>query len=344
MRLKKCAKCGKLFNTAKNEQTLCDECVATAKSTTIRPRTCRECGTTFDGGPRAWYCPECRKIREKESTKRYRDNGPTRPLGSIDHCIVCGKEYVVKSGLQHYCPDCAGEAVRQLDREASKKWNAENNFYQQRSQKPRSGQKICVICGKPVPPGTPRVTCSEECDKLRIKYNQGKAEIKRGTCKFPTTVERLGKEFPLAPVELTPEIIKELEADLLSVIKRCPDCGQLFVKKSKNARFCRACALRRSLESTQKSSNEHYYADVEASRAKRREDYAKNREAVRAYQAAYYAAHKDEIKQRRQQNQQKKAGDKKALKAYQAKYYAQNKERIKAQRKAKKERDAAEKK
>ena len=251
---------------------------------------------------------------------------------------------MVKSGLQHYCPDCAEEAVRQLDREASKKWNAENNFYQQRSQKPRSGQKICVICGKPVPPGTPRVTCSEECDKLRIKYNQGKAEIKRGTCKSPTTVERLGKEFPLAPVELTPEIIKELEADLLSVIKRCPDCGQLFVKKSKNARFCRACALRRSLESTQKSSNEHYYADVEASRAKRREDYAKNREAVRAYQAAYYAAHKDEIKQRRQQNQQKKAGDKEALKAYQAKYYAQNKERIKAQRKAKKERDAAEKK
>ena len=310
MRLKKCQKCGKLFNTAKNEQTLCDDCVAAAKSTTIRPRTCRECGATFDGGPSARYCPSCRAIRRKENAKRYRQNGPARPLGSIDHCIVCGKEYVVKSGLQHYCPDCAEEAVRQLDREASKKWNAENNFYEQRSQQPRSGQKICVICGKPVPPGTPRVTCSEECDKLRIKYNQDKAKIKRGNRESPTTVERLDKEFPLAPVELTPEIIKELEADLLSVIKRCPDCGQLFVKKSKNARFCRACALRRSVESTQKSSNKHYYADVEASRAKRREDYAKNREAAQAYQAAYYA---------------------------------KNKERIKAQRKAKKERDAAEK-
>lgn len=336
MRLKKCQKCGKLFSTGKYEQALCDDCVAAAKSTTIRPRTCCECGTIFDGGPAARYCPSCRAIREREAAKRYRQNGPARRLGSIDHCIVCGKEYVVQSGTQHYCPDCAEEAVRQLDREASKKWNAENNFYQQRYQQPRRGQKVCVICGKPVPPGTARITCSAECDKLREKYNRDKVEIKRGDRKSPTTVERLDKELPLAPAELTPEIIKELEADLLSVIKRCPDCGQLFVKKSKNARFCQACALRRSRESAKKSSNAHYYADVEASRAKRREDYAKNREAVRAYQAAYYAAHKDEMKQRSQQNQQKKPRDKEALKAYQAEYYAKNKERIKAQRKAKK--------
>jgi predicted nucleic acid-binding Zn ribbon protein len=173
MRLKKCVKCGKLFNTAKNEQALCDDCVAAGKATTIRPRTCRECGTTFDGGPRAWYCPSCRKNRQKEVAARYRKNGPNRSLGSIDHCIVCGKEYVVKSGRQRYCPDCAEDAVRQLDREASKKWNAENNFYERRSQQPRCGQKICVICGNPVPPGTPRITCSPKCNKLRIKRNRG---------------------------------------------------------------------------------------------------------------------------------------------------------------------------
>jgi rubrerythrin len=26
----------------------------------IRTRTCRQCGKEFQGGPRAWYCPECR--------------------------------------------------------------------------------------------------------------------------------------------------------------------------------------------------------------------------------------------------------------------------------------------
>lgn len=311
MRLKKCSKCGKLFNTEKNEQALCDDCVAAGRATTIRPRTCRECGVTFDGGPRAWYCPSCRAIRQKENAKRYRQNGPARHLGSIDRCIICGKEYVVKSGGQHYCPDCAEEAVRQLDREASKRWNAENNFYEQRARQPRSGQKVCVICGKPISPGTARVTCSEECDKLRIKYNQDKAEIKRGNRKSPTTVERLDKDLLLSPAELTPDVIKKLEIDLLSVIKRCPDCGQLFVKKSKNAKFCRDCAWRRNRESTKRSSTEHYYADVEASRAKRRENYAQNREAVRAYQAAYYAAHKDEIKQQRKAKKERDVAEKK---------------------------------
>ena len=195
MRLKKCIKCGKLFSTVKEEKALCDDCIAAAKSTTIRPRTCRECGVTFDGGPRAWYCPNCRAIRQKEAAKRYRQNGPSRLLGSIDHCIVCGKEYVVNAGTQHYCPDCAEEAYRTLDREASKKWNAENKFYERRTPQQRRGQKVCVICGKPVPPGTPCITCSDECDKLRIKWHQDQAQIRQGTRKSPTTVNRLDNDF-----------------------------------------------------------------------------------------------------------------------------------------------------
>lgn len=46
----------------------------------------------------------------------------------------------------------------------------------------------------------------------------------------------------------------------------------------------------------------------------------------------------------KQRSQQNRARNKEALKVYQAEYYAKNKERIKAQRKAKKERDVAEKK
>ena len=25
----------------------------------IKDRVCRQCGAVFQGGPRAWYCPEC---------------------------------------------------------------------------------------------------------------------------------------------------------------------------------------------------------------------------------------------------------------------------------------------
>lgn len=255
MRLKKCTKCGELFNTDKNGKTMCDACVAAARSTTIRPRTCHECGAVFDGGPRAWYCPDCRAARQKEQAANYRRNGAARSIGSIDICEVCKREYVVTGGLQRYCPDCAEEAIREKDREASRRWNVENHFHEKRSQTPRSGQKVCVICGKPVPPGTPRVTCSPECDKLRRRS--------------PSGVERLDKTLPAAPVILTPKVIKELEPDLLSVIKRCQKCGKPFVRKSGAAKFCRSCTA------TTKSYQAEYYAKnkerIKAQRKAKRE-------------------------------------------------------------------------
>lgn len=32
-------------------------------------RICKECGIKFSGGPRAWYCPNCRKERQKKQAE-----------------------------------------------------------------------------------------------------------------------------------------------------------------------------------------------------------------------------------------------------------------------------------
>lgn len=293
MRLKKCLKCGKLFNTAKNSQSLCDECIAEGKATTIRPRTCRQCGAIFDGGPRAWYCPECRKIREKESAKRYRDNGPTRPLGSIDRCSVCGKEYVVNSARQRYCPVCAPEAIREVDREASKKWNAENGFYD-RTQLERSGQKICVICGKPVPPGTPRVTCSDECDRLRKKKMRAEINFKRGRKKSIPDITRLDKQVTEDIVP--PDVINSLMDDIRSVIVRCADCGDWFVKTSAASKLCKKCS---------KSHRLKYMREYAREKSKERGENLQNAEAKKQYQAEYYRKNKERIQAQRKAKKQK---------------------------------------
>ena len=91
----------------------------------VKPRICRQCGAVFDGGPRAWYCPSCRRERAKESNRRKRAKGrkADRPIGSTDNCVRCGKEYVVRSSRQKYCPDCAYEGVREADRPMSRAWN-----------------------------------------------------------------------------------------------------------------------------------------------------------------------------------------------------------------------------
>lgn len=76
-------------------------------------RICQECGITFTGGPRAWYCEDCRAERRR---RRDRNRHPSkRPIGSKDICVNCGKKYTVNSGLQKYCQDCMLEMHRKID-------------------------------------------------------------------------------------------------------------------------------------------------------------------------------------------------------------------------------------
>lgn len=189
MRLKSCRICGTLFRTDKTDHTLCPDCLTREKATTIRPRTCRQCGASFDGGPRAWYCPDCRAERKKDAMQRFRQKGAARPLGSIDQCVVCGGDYVVNSARQKYCPSCAPAAVREADRAASIAWNT---AHPERKQELRQQtKKICVICGGTVPKGTQRVTCSPECEQKRRQLAQADADLRRGHRNSPSKIKRL---------------------------------------------------------------------------------------------------------------------------------------------------------
>lgn len=93
------------------------------------PRICRECGRSFLGGPRAWYCPECRvdrrKIHDKEFKERKRA-GNVIPVGSIIKCEICGKEIIKKGGLQRYCEKCAAKHLKEVDNQQSLAWKKEN--------------------------------------------------------------------------------------------------------------------------------------------------------------------------------------------------------------------------
>ena len=108
----------------------------------VKDRVCRQCGAAFSGGPRAWYCPACRSERQREQNRRHKAKGPDRLLGSTDICTVCGKPYVVRSSRQKYCPDCAYEAVRAVDRPASRAWNqAHKDTYYPAKNAKRNAQR-----------------------------------------------------------------------------------------------------------------------------------------------------------------------------------------------------------
>lgn len=182
----------------------CPECAEHVKKSVMRIRVCRECGREFLGGPRAWYCPECRAERQRETNARCKRSGAQRPLGSVDKCAVCGKEYVVKSGLQKYCPECAREAVRSIDRKQSIEWQQKNTTPEQRKtqRKAATAEIKCVICGKMFVPTFTSLTCSKECSKRLAQRNHASFEAKNHERRLQYQRERAKrKKAAMSPEE-----------------------------------------------------------------------------------------------------------------------------------------------
>ena len=149
---------------------------------TLGDRVCKQCGITFLGGPRAWYCPGCRlERRRKRDVIRYH-SGPVRHLGDTDKCVICGKGYIITGGLQKYCPDCAQTAVAEKDRQKALEWYNENKaeYNPARNEKRRVKQVACTVCGKLFDcGGKPTKVCSSECKEKRRKQWQREADGKR---------------------------------------------------------------------------------------------------------------------------------------------------------------------
>lgn len=188
MRTKICKNCGKIFDVPTGrDMHLCQECAKKAKrESVLRERTCKRCSITFVGYPRSLYCPECRDIERKEAKKRYRENGTKRPIGSIDQCESCGNSYIVNSGRQRYCPDCAEKQVAQNILKHKRQYMSDNSSRNQKLKAEVRGKRyICPICKKEFEKHSTEVTCSPECKKEYRRIKQNEADIRRGKRKMP---------------------------------------------------------------------------------------------------------------------------------------------------------------
>lgn len=142
MRKEICQKCGEIFETLSKHKYFCPECTkAIKRDTVMRQRICAVCGQSFVGGPRALYCPSCRKTIYRERDKMYHKNGPKRTLGGIDKCILCHKEYVITGPLQKYCPACAKGAVSATVNAHKREYAVERAEYTELKRQRRAKQK-----------------------------------------------------------------------------------------------------------------------------------------------------------------------------------------------------------
>lgn len=164
MRNRLCVKCGREFTPATEDEKLCGDCREKAlKKTTLTARICPTCGTPFFGHGNAKYCQDCRLDSRRRSAAKYEKGGPSRPLGSVDKCIACGKEYIVKSGAQKYCPDCATQAIKDSHRQRKNEKMAE---YRKKYIRPTTRSVYtCRVCGKKFESIHQEIFCSPECRK-----------------------------------------------------------------------------------------------------------------------------------------------------------------------------------
>lgn len=141
----------------------------------LQHRICKTCSCSFQGGPRAYYCHSCREERKRvqgAEHKRRKRKGESRPLGSIDKCEKCTKDYIVQSGNQRFCPECQPIHAQEYDRVTGLTYYHVNkdNINPVRNERRRKGLRTCEWCGKEFETPTCKLTCSPECTrKLRNK-------------------------------------------------------------------------------------------------------------------------------------------------------------------------------
>lgn len=176
-----CLVCGKPFYGSKD----CHYCPVCARDkkldTVVKIRTCQDCGVEFYGGPRARRCSDCAYKAQQETSRRHTKTGAKRPLGSIDKCIICGKEYIVRSGRQKYCSeDCQRIGVLEWQRQHKRGYGKASGQIIKKQIKRKQIKKICVYCLRTFTSDIPTNTCSDYCRQEHRKLLQCEADIRRG--------------------------------------------------------------------------------------------------------------------------------------------------------------------
>lgn len=176
-----CQVCGKPFY-GNRDCYYCPECARAKKlDTVVKIRICTDCGIEFFGGPRARSCPDCAYKAAQETSRRHKKTGTMRPLGSLDKCAVCGKEYIVKSGRQKYCSDiCMRKGVLEWQREHKKGYSKASGQDIKKMERRKQAQKICVYCLQTFMSDKPTNCCSDYCRSEQKKLHQCIADINRG--------------------------------------------------------------------------------------------------------------------------------------------------------------------
>lgn len=197
-----CKQCGK--DLPKGRTRYCsDACARAAKASRKRVNsgrergnqqmmwrtTCISCGAEIFRPVKCIRCMACQDAVDRARDAMHKANGPSRPLGSTDHCQRCGKEYIVEGGRQKYCKACAHVATMDSIRAHKREYAAARRADPEQGEAIRQAKRIvpqkrvCRRCGKAFDASTRAEYCSDACRReasreYQLAYADAHAEEK----------------------------------------------------------------------------------------------------------------------------------------------------------------------
>lgn len=157
--------------------------------------TCPVCGKVEERPIKSKLCAACQKEKDKQNWQAFMERkraGKARTLGDSYPCEACGKLYILCSGKQRYCPDCAEKEVSSnIKRAALQRYeaakDADPDFLQKRrARRPEADPewRTCVVCGSPFRLGEAfKLYCSPECQQKGTKAQSRESDKARGATK-----------------------------------------------------------------------------------------------------------------------------------------------------------------
>ena len=134
---------------------------------------CTDCGIPCCGSIASFRCSTCQEIANRETYRRSRErqaNGTSRRKNQIYKCQRCGGDYILNSGNQRYCKECAPYAMVENKQEKSMQYREQHREEINAKKRVTPVEIKCEVCGKSFTVTNKRQrVCSDGC---RVIYRK----------------------------------------------------------------------------------------------------------------------------------------------------------------------------
>lgn len=210
-------------------------------------RICKECDRSFEGGPRAYYCPDCR-IERKLQNKRKREECRKKKYDIIDQTFerwTVLKELDIRNGERFYLCRCKCGTEREVRRNSLVTGNSKSCGCLRKERMKETQSQLPKVNGIDIKNFTNKTRKGTKTGHKGVApFGNGKFKAYigfNGNNMYLGTFDTLDEAFQArkeAEEKYYTPLLKKAEEEGIFLKKFCEECGKKFLPKSRSQKFC----------------------------------------------------------------------------------------------------------